>query len=175
MWLLVYVGTARRNYGTQFWWPTNQSHNIPLYLKPPFPPMDNFIFLLARYSLLKLRHNECGSVSNQQRLHCLLKCWLRCRLKKTWKLRFTGLCAGNPPVIGEYPAQKASNAENVSIWWCHSNDSTARGVPSWSLSKSYSLVQSAVIDSELWPPNSNGWWLVKKLFQFVCHFLQCIM
>ena len=33
------------------------------------------------------------------------------------KLRVTGPCAGNSPVTGEFPAQKASNAENVSIWW----------------------------------------------------------
>ena len=38
---------------------------------------------------------------------------------KTSKLRVTGLCAGNSPVTGEFPAQMASNAENVSIWWCH--------------------------------------------------------
>ena len=31
----------------------------------------------------------------------------------------TGLCAGNSPGTGEFPAQKASNAENVSIWWRH--------------------------------------------------------
>ena len=31
----------------------------------------------------------------------------------------TGLCAGNSPVTGEFPAQRASNAENVSIWWRH--------------------------------------------------------
>ena len=37
--------------------------------------------------------------------------------KKTSKLRVTGLCAGNSPVIGEFPAQMASCAENVSIWW----------------------------------------------------------
>ena len=37
--------------------------------------------------------------------------------KKTSKLRVTGLCEGNPPVTGEFPAQRASNAENVSIWW----------------------------------------------------------
>ena len=37
----------------------------------------------------------------------------------TSKLRVTGLCAGNSPVTGEFPAQKASNAENVSIWWRH--------------------------------------------------------
>ena len=36
--------------------------------------------------------------------------------KKTSKLRVTGLCAGNSPGI---PAQMASNAENVSIWWRH--------------------------------------------------------
>ena len=41
------------------------------------------------------------------------------RSKKTSKPRVTGLCAGNSPVTGEFPAQKASNAENVSIWWRH--------------------------------------------------------
>ena len=29
------------------------------------------------------------------------------------------ICAGNSPVNGEFPAQMASNAENVSIWWRH--------------------------------------------------------
>ena len=33
------------------------------------------------------------------------------------KLRVTGLCEGNSPVTGEFPSQRASNAENVSIWW----------------------------------------------------------
>ena len=37
--------------------------------------------------------------------------------KETSKLRVTGLCAGNSPVTGEFPAQRASNAENGSIWW----------------------------------------------------------
>ena len=29
------------------------------------------------------------------------------------------ICAGNSPVTGEFPAQMARNAENVSIWWHH--------------------------------------------------------
>ena len=29
------------------------------------------------------------------------------------------ICAGNSPGTGELPAQMASNAENVSIWWRH--------------------------------------------------------
>ena len=41
------------------------------------------------------------------------------RSKKTPKLRVTGLCAGNSPVTGEFPAQMASNAEKVSIRWRH--------------------------------------------------------
>ena len=41
--------------------------------------------------------------------------------KKKSKLRVTGLCAGNSPVTGEFPAQMASNAEDVSIWWRHHN------------------------------------------------------
>ena len=35
------------------------------------------------------------------------------------QLRVTGLCAGNSPVTSEFPAQMASNAENVSIAWRH--------------------------------------------------------
>ena len=34
---------------------------------------------------------------------------------KTPKLRVTGLCVGNSPGTGEFPAQMASNAENVSM------------------------------------------------------------
>ena len=40
----------------------------------------------------------------------------RCRSKKTSKLRVTGLCEGNSPMTGEFSAQRASNAENVSMW-----------------------------------------------------------
>ena len=39
--------------------------------------------------------------------------------KKISNLQVTGLCAGNSPVTGEFPAQRASNAENISIWWHH--------------------------------------------------------
>ena len=37
--------------------------------------------------------------------------------KKISKLRVTGFCEGNSPVTSEFPAQRASNTENVSIWW----------------------------------------------------------
>ena len=43
----------------------------------------------------------------------------RRRSKKSSKLRVTGLCAGNAPGTGEFLAQMASNAENVSIWLRH--------------------------------------------------------
>ena len=39
--------------------------------------------------------------------------------KKASKLRVTGLCERNSPVTGEFPAQRASDAENVSSWWRH--------------------------------------------------------
>ena len=42
-----------------------------------------------------------------------------CRSKKTSKLSVTGLCAGHSPGIGEFPAQMASNEDNVFIWWRH--------------------------------------------------------
>ena len=45
--------------------------------------------------------------------------FIRRRSKKTSKFHVTGLCEGNSLMTGEFPAQKASNAENVSIWWRH--------------------------------------------------------
>ena len=70
-------------------------------------------------SSLQWRHNGHGNVSNHQPHDCLLNRLYRRRSKKTSKLCATGLCAGNSPGTGEFPAQMASNAENVSIWWRH--------------------------------------------------------
>ena len=68
---------------------------------------------------LRWRHNELDGVSDHQPHDCLLNRLFGCRSKKTSKLRVTGLCAGNSPGTGEFSAQMASNAENVSIWWRH--------------------------------------------------------
>ena len=43
--------------------------------------------------------------------HCLLSRLFGRRSKKTSNLRVTGLCAGNLPVAGDFPAQRASNAK----------------------------------------------------------------
>ena len=73
----------------------------------------------VRHHPLMWRHNEPAGVSNHQPRDCLLNRLFGHRSKKTSKLRVTGLCAGNSPETGEFPAQMASNAENVSIWWRH--------------------------------------------------------
>ena len=66
---------------------------------------------------LQWRHNERDGVSNHQPRDCLLNCLFSRRSTIKPKLRVTGLCEGKPPVTGEFPAQRASNAENASIWW----------------------------------------------------------
>ena len=65
------------------------------------------------------RHNERNGISHQLHLHCLLKCWFRHRSKETSKLHVTGLCVGNSPVTGGFPAQRASKVENASVRWRH--------------------------------------------------------
>ena len=59
---------------------------------------------------LQWRHNERDGVSDHQPHDCLLNRLFR---------RVTGLCEGNSPVTDEFLTQRASNAENVSIWWGH--------------------------------------------------------
>ena len=68
---------------------------------------------------LQWSHNGHDGVSNHHPHRCLLNRLFRRRSNKTSKLRVTGLCAGNSPVTDEFPAQMASDAENVSIWWRH--------------------------------------------------------
>ena len=68
---------------------------------------------------LQWRHNERDGISNHQPQDCLLNRLFRRWSKRTSKLRVTGLCEGNSALTGEFPSQRASNAENVSIWWRH--------------------------------------------------------
>ena len=70
-------------------------------------------------STLKWRHNKRDGASNHRRLDCLLNRLFRPRSNKIPKLCVTALCEGNPPVTDEFPSQRTSNAENVSIWWRH--------------------------------------------------------
>ena len=58
--------------------------------------------------------------------------------KKTSTLRVTGFCAGT----GEFPAQMASNAENVSIWWRRHVD-----MVKWWYSYIYDTVCFAAVDN----------------------------
>ena len=74
---------------------------------------------LPLYPTSQWRHNERDGVSNHQLRDCLPNHLFKRRSKKTSMLHVTGLCEGNSPVIGEFPAQRANNAENVSTWWRH--------------------------------------------------------
>ena len=75
---------------------------------------------------LRRRHNGRDCVLNHQPHDCILNRLFGRRSKWTSKLRVTGLCVGNSPGTGEFPAQMASNAENVSIWWRHHEVNTKR-------------------------------------------------
>ena len=66
-------------------------------------------------SSLQWRHNGHDGVSNLQPHDCLLNHLFKAQIKETSKLRVTGLCVGISPVTGEFPAQRASNAENATI------------------------------------------------------------
>ena len=75
--------------------------------------------LLSVQCTLQWRHNEYDGASIHQPHDCLLDGLFRRRSREASKLRLTGLCVRNSPETGEFPAQRASNAENVSIWWRH--------------------------------------------------------
>ena len=68
---------------------------------------------------LQWRRNEDDGVSNHQPHDSFLNRLFRHTSMKTSKLRVTGLYEGNSPVTDEFLTQRASKADNVSIWWRH--------------------------------------------------------
>ena len=87
--------------------------------KPCLTALRNNRCTLEPTNALRWRHSKLDDVSNHRRLDCLLSSLFRRRSKKISKLRVTGLCKGISPVTGEFPAQRASNAEFFFIWWRH--------------------------------------------------------
>ena len=75
-------------------------------------------YTTKRYPL-QWRHNDHDSVSNHQPHGCLLSRFIRAQIKENIKApRHWPLC-GEFTGPGDFPAQRASNAENVSVWWRH--------------------------------------------------------
>ena len=69
---------------------------------------------------------------------------------KILKLRVTGLCVENSPVTGEFPAQRATNAENVSIWWRH------HGLKCFILEDGGSFIQHGQYRGCWWPGDAKN-------------------
>ena len=116
---------------------------------------------------LHWRHNGSDGVSNHQPDHCLLSRLFRRRWKKTSKLQVTGLCAGNSPVTDEFPAWRASNAENFSICWRHHEN--------WSqifcFTKRCRSWFSGFVDLESWK-TLHAWLYQQQLLHLYC--MQCV-
>ena len=112
--LLTCIGRSKSSW-LQMSWLQNWHQAISNHI-------DNSTVIQCTWTILRTlrwRHNGRDSVSNLQPHDCLLNRLFRRRSKKTSMLRVIGLCVGNSPGTGEFPAQMASNAENVSIWWRH--------------------------------------------------------
>ena len=127
---------------------------------------------ISRITLL-WRYNEHDCVSDHQPYDCLLNRLFRRRSKKTSKLRVTGLCAGSSPGTGEFSAQMAGNAENVSMWWRH-HELTKISYSIWwaLLAFPYSfffkpIISRCVFLCTLSHMNENVW---HKIINEICNF-----
>ena len=131
-WILFY-NKSRKNCLYSF------SHHVPICFENLHRPCVSYAHyigntwshLIYHLHALRWRHNERDGVSNHQPRDCLLNRLFRRRSKKTSKLRVTGLGEGNSPVTDEFPAQMASYAENVSIWWRHHGNTWAEKRWQW--------------------------------------------
>ena len=100
------------------------NHGLPCYVKnmalgpqsrqKPRPTASVFVYQSHSGHVFNIAWQAMIETYNQPR-DCLLTRLFRRRSKKTSNIRVTGLCEGNSPGTGEFRAQMASKAENVSI------------------------------------------------------------
>ena len=95
-----------------FW---NESHRVMICMTL----LQLYVFTCGGVSRAFHYNDVIMSTTASQITNCLLNLLFRRRSKKTSKLSVTGICERNSPVTGEFPSQRASNAENASIWWRH--------------------------------------------------------
>ena len=117
-WLLIPWFITSQGYEQQWYWLTLYDKRVSTAFFRTGTHLPTFASGQS-VCTLRWRHNGHDSVSIHQPRDCFLNRLFRHRSKKTSKLRVTGLCARNSPEAGEFPAQRASNTENVSIWWRH--------------------------------------------------------
>ena len=103
--------------------------SLPVCREPPLGLYQSNNIALDNLGLWELhwRHNDHDGVSNHQPHGFLLNRLFRRRSKNTKALRHWPLC-GEFTGSGEFPAQRASYAENVSIWWRHHGDDLPREI-----------------------------------------------
>ena len=93
---------------------------------------------------------------------------------------------GNSPVTGEFPAQMASNVENVFIWWRHHDKSTSIGIMAWMNNyihiKEWDIIthpHSNIINNNIIASTMGRWlvtcvghdWWPTKTIEWPCKFL----
>ena len=78
----------------------------------------NGVQVTVRLCTLQWRHKERDCFSNHRRLNCLLNSLSR-RIEENIKAQLHWSLWGDLPVTDGFPSQRASNRQNVSIWWRH--------------------------------------------------------
>ena len=107
---------------------------------------------------LHWRHNDHDGLSNPKPASRLFtQPFIQTQIKENTKApRHWPLC-GEFTGTGEFPAQMASYAENVSIWWRHHDNSRVDGIVTWMIWKGPVMQSSAHL---LWlnslRPRQNG-------------------
>ena len=82
-------------------------------------PFGEYYVLLSTSFSITMTSQWARWFLRYQPQYCLPNGFFRRRSMKTSKLRVSGLCLGNSPMTSECSAQRASNVENVFIWWRH--------------------------------------------------------
>ena len=105
------------------------------------------------------------TVTKMEQLNCLFNTLFSLATKKTSKfVLLLAFCKGTPPLTGGFPSQRASDAESLSMSWCHVRELSLYYVECSILSSvCYNAVKYNTILQNIWQ------WKIKELNRFLTH------
>ena len=130
---LLSIGPLWANFSV-IWIEQHTFYFTKMHLKISLAKWWSFTWVVTYVVCNTLTSNEHQGVSDHRSFERLFNNLFGLTSKKYQRSALLPLCEGKPPMTGEFPSQRASNAESVSISWHHHGPRFS--VPSTAMSSS---------------------------------------
>ena len=131
-----FIDLVNRIIEEKFQWNLDKMHHFPYWkfdLKMPseetwtfylglrmLRPVHHLLLEISTHLIINVHYNDVimnVMASQFPAARLFIQAFVQAHIKANIKAQVHWPLCGNTPVTGEYPTQRTSNAENISVWW----------------------------------------------------------